>query len=88
VILLCIALTFLFCLQTPLCELLEHEAIATADVVVFASLFLVGFAVLASFLRKLSSNEELKDKPSFADILRETGCLCGTKQETAEDNGN
>jgi hypothetical protein len=66
---------------------LEHEAISGPDVVLFASLILVAFALLSSFLNKLvelilSNNKdddhENDDKGlSFEEILRDTPICCG-----------
>lgn len=69
---------------------LEHEAISGSDVVMFASLILIAFALLSSFLNKLAElisslakkgaqkDNDGSEVATFEDILRETPiCGCG-----------
>ena len=74
---------------------LEHEAISGSDVVMFASLILIAFALLSSFLNKLGELiKSLAKKGSededgegckgvtFEDILKETPiCGCGSNSK-------
>lgn len=74
---------------------LEHEAISEGDVVLFASLVLIAFVFLSSFLNKLAEfiqnfggdreggngDDETQSAPSFEEILRDTPFWsCGSRR--------
>ena len=70
----------------------EHEAISGGDVIMFASLVLIAFTLLSSFLEKLSCLVEYiarekrhKNEPSLAEILRKTP-IFGYSREVLSDS--